>query len=161
MAVNKRKALHQRLGLPLDRPMLRVANALTSMNMESVVDASLGIVLSSEYVVHLTCAGSDFSVFLMQFLILRHDHEPWFIDIFVCFPGIGWKRLRDVHIGLPSSGGQLCVIFCITVVVTVQFWVKPHCASHSNMPKRCGICLDAVLLANSPAIRNISELMIP
>jgi len=43
--------------------MLRVANALTSMNMESAVDASLG-----------------------------------------------WKRLRDVHIGLPSSGGQLCVI---------------------------------------------------
>jgi hypothetical protein len=110
VAVNKRKALHQRLGLPLDRPMLRVANALTSMNMESAVDASLGIVLSSEYVIYLTCAGSDFSVILMQSLILRHNDEPWFIDIFVCFPGIGWKRLRDVHIGLPSSGGQLCVI---------------------------------------------------
>jgi hypothetical protein len=41
-AVEHRKALHHRLGLPLDRPMLRVANALTLASLESSSNHSAG-----------------------------------------------------------------------------------------------------------------------
>jgi hypothetical protein len=50
-AVEHRKALHRRLGLPLDRPMLRVANALTLASLESSSNHSAG---RSNYIFRLT-----------------------------------------------------------------------------------------------------------
>lgn len=65
-AVEARKALHRRLGLPLDRPLLRIANALNlsrSSAMESNKSLQKGNTLSLNYIIHLGYAMSmSFSV---------------------------------------------------------------------------------------------------
>jgi hypothetical protein len=84
-----RQALHRRLGLPLDRPLLRCANALSFPEAaQQPAAAGAGTSAKGRYSAYLYIHHHRLLVFAWQ---LR---AQW----------LAGCRLRDVHVGLPPSG---------------------------------------------------------
>ena len=105
-AVDFRKSLHLRLGLPLDRPLLRTANAL---------NLSTSDVLRSDSI-----QKGNNSWFKQANILCEAFRKSFSYSVFyweICSKIVviisGSTLLQDVHIGIPTSAGRWQLSFLI------------------------------------------------
>lgn len=85
-AVEVRRSLHSRLGLPFDRPLLRIANAI---NLSITKESTKNNYIRKGNIQFHICA------ILVVYGVYMHD-----------FLFAGSPLLKDVHLGIPASGGN-------------------------------------------------------
>ena len=96
-----RQALHRRLGLPQDRPLLRCANALTfAEGGQQPEDGGAGRVKGRCGTIRLTYTRPNgLAILIFVSCMAWRVAFPSLIA-----PACPACRLRDVHVGLPASG---------------------------------------------------------
>lgn len=111
--VEVRRSLHMRLGLPIDRPLLRISNALY-FTVDGVKSKEMqkGNYLLAQTTPHYLCSRIKTLCLTagQQFLVLS-----------------GPSLLKDVHIGIPSSGGEMLINFSFYCLVSLGSFIQTKC----------------------------------